>query len=146
MKVVRKSFEKDLYDKYDNPAKEALVKLLTGKGHDIVSTSENYYADVDSKYRGVLFHNEAEVKASWDSEEWPSSWAEIRIPERKRRLLRKYAGFVTFYIFNKALTKCWKIDGRKLKSSMIREAVGPNIRKGEHFYHYPYEEAELINL
>ena len=45
---VRKPFEKHLYDKYDNKAKDALVKLLEERGHKIISVSENYYADVVS--------------------------------------------------------------------------------------------------
>ena len=140
---VRKPFEKHLYDKYDNKAKDALVKLLEERGHKIISVSENYYADVVSEYKGHTFHSEAEVKTAWTGE-WPNSWDEIRIPERKSRLIAKYNGCVDFYIFDNNIEQCWRIEGRKLTADMVKPAFGRNIRSGETFYHYPYKDAELL--
>ena len=47
-KPTRKPFEKHLYDRFDNPAKSALVSILENEGHDIPNLKENYYADVES--------------------------------------------------------------------------------------------------
>ena len=142
---VRKPFEKHLYDRFDNPAKSALVALLEQEGHDIPNLKENYYADVESFKEGVVQYSEAEVKQGWD-EEWPEDWAEIRIPERKTRLLTKYNYNVTFYVFNKHIDRCWRITGEQLKNCEIKEATGRYIRKGEMFFHIPYKEAELVVL
>ena len=142
---MRKPFEQHLYEKYDNPAKSKLIELLTLRGHNIKSVAENYYADVVSEKDGMVVHSEAEVKTGWE-DEWPESWQEIRIPERKRRLLAKYKGNVGFYVFNKSLSKCWHIKGSQMKEDTIRVATGRNIREGEMFFHIDYRDAELINL
>ena len=84
---VRKPFEKHLYDRFDNPAKSALVSILENEGHDIPNLKENYSADVESIKDDVTHYSEAEVKQGWD-EDWPEHWTEIRIPERKTRLLK----------------------------------------------------------
>ena len=143
--AYRKPFEKDLYDAYDNPAKVALVSILEADGHDVKATSENYYADVESVYDGVVHYSEAEVKRAWQ-EAWPESWTEIRIPERKSRLIKKYNGNVTFYVFNTDVTQCWKIKGKDLTADLLKRAFGRNIRSGELFYHYPYINAELVKV
>ena len=49
---VRKQFRRSLYEAYDTPAKEALVAILEAKGHTLVNTEEDYYADVVSTKGG----------------------------------------------------------------------------------------------
>ena len=141
--TVRKPFEQHLYDKYDNPAKSKLIELLISRGHDIKNVAENYYADVVSEKDGTVYHSEAEVKTGWE-DTWPVSWTEIRIPERKSRLLAKYKGNVSFFIFNNSLSKCWHIKGSQMTDDTIRVATGKNIREGEMFFHIDYHDAELI--
>jgi len=142
---MRKPFEQHLYDKHDNPAKEKLVSLLENTGHTIRNVSENYYADVVSEKDGNTVYSEAEVKTAWKAE-WPTDWEEIRIPERKKRLLDKYKGNVNFYVFNNDLSQCWLIKGSQMKDDTIKPAFGKYIRKGEKFFHINYNEAELITL
>ena len=142
---MRKPFEQHLYDKHDNPAKEKLVSLLKDAGHTIKNVSENYYADVVSEKNGSTVYSEAEVKTAW-KEEWPEDWTEIRIPERKQRLLDKYNRNVNFYVFNNDLTQCWLIKGSQMGNHTIKPAFGKYIRKGEKFFHISYTDAELITL
>lgn len=141
--TVRKPFCKDLYSTYDNTAKAALITILKADGHTIEQVEENYYADVVSVKDGVTYHNEAEVKRAW-GDEWPTSWTDIRIPERKSRLLKKYKGNVNFYVFNNDLSQCWHIKGAQLTEESLAVANGFNILRGEKFFHVPYKEAELI--
>lgn len=143
--AVRKPFEQHLYDAYDNPAKAALVSILEARGHTIDRVSENFYADVVSTLDGETYYSEAEVKLAW-TDEWPSTWTDIRIPERKSRLIKKYNGNVTFYVFNKDVTQCWEIKGTDLSDQHIRKAFGKKIRSGEMFYHFPYKEATLVKV
>lgn len=148
MKGVRKSFNRALYEAYDDKAKQALVSYLTNKNHTIVNTEENYYVDVISQKHGYTYFNEAEVKVSWDGD-WPEHWAEIRIPARKQRLLDKYEGtngVLNFYVFRKDLKQAWRIRDTLLTEDSLKEAKGRNIRKGELFFHIPFTSAELINL
>lgn len=148
MKPVRKSFNRALYEAYDQKAKEALVKHLVGKQHTIVNTEENYFVDVVSQKHGYTYFNEAEVKVAWDGD-WPTHWTEIRIPERKQRLLNKYEGengVLNFYVFRKDLKQAWRIKDTLLTQESLKEARGRNIRKGELFFHVPYTKAEMVEI
>ena len=146
--VVRKKFSRALYEAYDKAAKDSLIKLLKDKGHTIVTQKENYHVDVVSQKDGYTYFNEAEVKVAWDGD-WPPSWREIRIPERKQRLLDKYDGengVLNFYVFRKDLKQAWRIKDTCLTQDSLGEARGRNIRKGELFFHIPYTSAQLLEL
>lgn len=148
MTKVRKQFSPALYEAYDQPAKVALIKILQSQGHDIVAAKEDYYADIKSTKNGVDYFNEAEVKLGWGGE-WNTTWTEIRIPERKARLLEKYRevnGVLNFYIFRKDFKQAWRIKDSQLTKESLREAKGRYIKKGEQFFHIPYTEAELIEV
>lgn len=146
--VVRKKFSRALYEAYDKAAKDSLIKLLKDKGHTIVTQEENYHVDVVSQKDGYTYFNEAEVKVAWDGD-WPEHWKEIRIPERKQRLLDKYQGengVLNFYVFRKDLKQAWRIRDYLLTKESLKEAKGRYIRKGELFFHIPFTNAELIIL
>ncbi len=146
--AVRKKFSRALYEAYDNQAKEALVSYLTKKDHVLVNTEENYHVDIISQKHGYTYFNEAEVKVAW-SGDWPEHWKEIRIAERKQRLLNKYQGekgVLNFYVFRKDLKQVWRIKDTLLTKESLGEAKGKYIKPGELFFHIPYTEAELINL
>jgi len=145
---IRKQFSRALYDAYDAPAKTTLVQYLQSVGHEITNAEEDYNVDVVSTKKDYTYFNEAEVKVAW-SGDWPTHWAEIRIPERKGRLIEKYEGengVLNFYVFRKDLKQVWRIKDTSLTKERLREAYGRNIVKGEKFYHIPYTEAELINV
>ena len=146
--MIKRQFSKALYDAYDAPAKTTLVQYLQSVGHEITNAEENYNVDVVSTKKDYTYFNEAEVKVAW-SGDWPTHWAEIRIPERKGRLIEKYEGengVLNFYVFRKDLKQVWRIKDTSLTKERLREARGRNIMKGEKFYHIPYTEAELINV
>ena len=147
MTAVRKNFSRALYQAYDKKAKDTLVDLLESKGHTIVNTEENYFVDVVSQKDGYTYFNEAEVKVAWDGD-WPTHWKEIRIPERKQRLLDKYEGnngVLNFYVFREDMKQVWRIKDTLLTKESLAEAKGRYIQKGELFFHIPYTEAELVN-
>ena len=147
-KPIRKAFNRALYEAYDKKAKDALVSHLKAKDHVIVNTEENYFVDVVSQKHGLTFLNEAEVKVAWTGD-WPTNWKEIRIPERKQRLLDKYEGddgVLNFYVFREDLKQAWRIKDTLLTRESLGEAKGRYIRPGELFFHIPYTKAELIQL
>lgn len=146
--ATRRQFSRALYDAYDAPAKQKLVQYLIDSGHSIENDKETYQVDVVSTKKDYTYFNEAEVKVAWKGD-WPSHWAEIRIPARKGRLIEKYEGengVLNFYIFRSDLKQVWRIKDTSLTDERLREAFGRNIVKGEQFYHIPYTEAELIDL
>ena len=149
MTAVRKQFNKALYEAYDAPARNALVLYLEDNGHTVINNEENYNVDVISKKGAYTYYNEAEVKTAWKSD-WPSHWAEVRIPERKQRLLEMYKSspfsVLNFYIFRPDFKQAWRIKDTLLTQDSLKEAKGRYIQKGEKFFHIPYTSAELIKL
>ena len=149
MTAVRKQFNKALYEAYDAPARNALVLYLEDNGHTVINNEENYNVDVISKKGAYTYYNEAEVKTAWKGD-WPSHWAEVRIPERKQRLLEMYKSspfsVLNFYIFRPDFKQAWRIKDTLLTQDSLKEAKGRYIQKGEKFFHIPYTQAELINL
>ena len=148
MVAGRKSFSRADYEAYDSPAREALVTYLEAKGHTIVNNEENFNVDVVSQKSGYTYFNEAEVKTAWTSD-WPVEWKEIRIPERKQRLLDKHSsenGVLNFYVFRPDFKQAWRIKDTQLTQDSLRVARGRYITHGEKFFHIPFVEAELVNL
>jgi hypothetical protein len=135
-------FDQERYDKFDGKAKNALVSYLEQEGHSIKSAVEDYHADVTSTRQGATYYSEAEVKTAW-KEAWPKDWAELRIPARKARLLKRHS-IITFYVFRNDLQECWVVKGEQLTLDSLKEAYGPKISKGEMFFHIPVKEAKLI--
>jgi len=148
MTGFRKPFSKALYKAYDEPARNALVGYLEAKGHTIVSNEENYNVDVVSQKNGLTYFNEVEVKTAWVGD-WNTNWKEIRLPERKQRLLDKHKssdGVLNFYIFRPDFKQAWRIKDTLLTQDSLKEAVGRYIQKGERFFHIPYTSAESVKL
>ena len=143
--MIKHPFNKSWYDKYDNVAKDTLVTYLKGVGHDVGEVKEDYNVDVVSTKKDFTYFNEAEVKRAWKGD-WPNHWAEIRIPERKKKLLSKHKGNLKFYVFRNDMKQVWCIDSTQLTDDKLKEARGRNIMKGEQFYHVPYVEAQLIKV
>ena len=149
---VRKPFNKTLYDIADTKAKKHMVGWLKEHDHSNISTNETYYFDivctVDGDLPRLLY--EVEIKNSWRGD-WPDSWEEIRIPERKRRLLDKWKeecpdDVLTFVVFRNDCKKAWHIDGSTLLECEVREAPNRNIQKGEKFFHIPTRDAYLMDM
>lgn len=141
-----RGFSKRDYEAFDAPARNALAAFLESKGHTIISNEENYGVDVVSQKGGHTYCNEAEVKTGWKGD-WPVTWEEIRIPQRKQRLLDKHEdGFLNFYVFRSDLKQAWRIKDTLLTQDSLREAKGRFISKGEKFFHIPFTKAELVEL
>ena len=149
--TVRKPFDKALFDLADTKAKKHMVGWLKEQGYTNIATNETYYFDiictVDDLPR-LLY--EVEIKYSWKGD-WPDSWREIRIPERKRRLLDKWKeespdDVLTFVVFRDDCKKAWHIDGATLLECEVKEAPNRNIRKGEKFFHIPTSDAYLVDM
>jgi hypothetical protein len=144
--MIKRPFSKALYEAYDAPARNALVIYLEDNGHTIVNNQENYNVDVVSQKNGLTYYNEVEVKTAWKGD-WPTHWAEVRLPERKKRLKEKHTdGVLNFYIFRPDFKQAWRIKDTLLTDESLREAKGRYIVKGEKFFHIPYNQAELVVL
>ena len=148
MSSVRKAFDKSLYNAYDSPARDALITYLESDWHTILSSEEDFNVDVISQKGDTIYFSEVEVKTAWKGE-WPSSWHEIRIPERKQRLLDKHLiqnGVLNFYIFRPDFKQAWRIKDTLLTQESLKVVSNRFIANNEKFFHISYKDAELINL
>ena len=141
---MKRPFDPALYKTYDKPGREALVSLLEQWGHEILNVEENYNADITSTKDGKDHYSEAEIKTAWKGD-WPEKWAEVRIPGRKARLLSKHDE-VTFYVFSNDCSRVWVIKGDQLDSRRLKPAFGPNIYRGELFFHVPVTEIQEVRF
>ena len=140
----RKPFSQELYNQFDGSMKKVLSEYLVKNGHSIVSDKEDYGVDIISEKDGNLFYSEGEVNNIWYSR-WPRGRGDIRIPERKSKLLEKHDD-IDFYIFNRILDRFCRVNSKFLKKDSLRVVEGPNIITGEQFFHIPYEKAEFIYI
>ena len=141
--MVRKPFSKALYDKADGKAKEIVRTYLQKQGHILKEDVEEYYCDIE----GEKGHGwEVEIKYSWKGE-WPSSWMDVRIPHRKKRLIdKKGKENITFYVLNSRCDQAWEIRGDVVYEAYVTEVSNRFVPKGELFYSIFVSQAKRILL
>ena len=146
-----RKFDKQSYMANDARAKKAIVSYLVANKFTDIEAKEDYYFDVSAKKDKDYFF-EVEVKNQWGSS-WNPSWKEVRIPERKRRLIDKknkeYPDHdLYFVVFNTDCSQAWFIKDDTVSSSTVgtiqnsRRVGEPHLR--EPFFHIPTEQAKLI--
>lgn len=149
-----RSFDKESYLQNDARAKSAWINYLDKKGFDIVSDKEDFMFDLVTTKENEKYLFELEVKNQW-SKEWPEDWQEIRIPERKSRLIDAWIKLydhskLFFIILNTDLSKAWSIDAMTVKNSNVGKIKNSKKKEGLHlqepFFHVPKENATKIRL
>jgi len=141
--IRRKKFSQELYDKSDRKAKDIMRSYLESEGHSLLKDEERYSCDIEGK-DGQGW--EVEIKYSW-KKEWPSSWRDVRIAYRKKRLLeRKGADNITFYVLNSMCEEAWEITGQAVSEAEVIEVSNSLIPRGELFYSIPISKANKISV
>ena len=149
--AVNRKFRPSSYRRNDNLAKETIISCLEDEGHELVTREEDYSSDITSIKNNNTYYSEVEMKNQWKGD-WNPSWAEIRIPYRKHKLLNKFKAldepksFLHFYVLRGDCEYTWRISSKLLEESEVKEANGFRIEKGEYFFHVPFEKAELVQL
>ena len=146
-----RKFQPQSYKENDSKGKIAITNYLDNIGHTIIDTKEDYSFDIKSEKNGCMYYSEVEMKNQWTGD-WNPSWTDIRIPYRKHRLINKYTQlqgdktFCNFYIIRRDCQKAWRIKDYQLTKECAKEIWLSNAGRYEHFFHIPYQEAELVNL
>ena len=146
-----RKFDKQSYMANDERAKKAIVSYLVANKFTDIEAKEDYYFDVSAKKDKDYFF-EVEIKNQWGSS-WNPNWKEVRIPERKRRLIDKknkeYPDHdLYFVVFNTDCSQAWFIKDDTVSSSTVgtiqnsRRVGEPHLK--EPFFHIPTEQAKLI--
>jgi hypothetical protein len=149
-----RTFDRQSYNQNDGRAKKAMVDYLKSLSFEDIEAKEDFYFDVSAKKDKNYFF-EVEIKNQWGSS-WNPSWKEVRIPERKSRLMkRKEKDYpdhdLYFVIFNTDCTQAWFIKDTDVDDSSVgtiqnsrQPKDSPHLR--EPFFHIPVEKAKLIQI
>ena len=142
-----KLFNRELYDRTDGIAKEAIQKYLIQNKHIVLTTKENYSCDIESiSEDGTLCFSEVEIKFSWEGE-WPKDWEDVRIPYRKQKLLDKIGRNLTFYVFRADCAEAWAISDTVIKEhASIKEVPNRYVPEGEKFFSIPVRNIYKITI
>jgi hypothetical protein len=146
--MYRKEFENNLYQTYDPMAKKALSRLLRKRGHEVLDTKENFGADIKAKINGKEHYCEVEVKRGWEGK-WPMHWTDVRIPERKQRLLKQHSedlSRLSFFVFAMDMQRVWRIPAKYLTRDLLKHVYSPNIAEEELFFCVPLIYARLYEV
>ena len=145
--TLTKPFDRKLYDQTDGKAKRKIKKYLRSKNHIVHDSKEDYKCDVKSiSSGGIVTFSEVEIKLSWEGE-WPTSWKDVRIPYRKKKLLDSIESNLTFYIFRKDCKEMWIIPDYIIKEKgVVVEVPNRYVKEGEQFYSIPVEYINKTKL
>jgi len=145
MKGVRKKFEKDLYDKFDGPAKEAMRIHLEHEGHIVTVPPEDYGVDLHSKLGDLVMYHEVEVSQGWKSSVHPFLLGSI--PERKIRLKAMKSGLpLYFWMLRLDLRRAVVFGSYCLKDKYLVEVPNRKVPEGEYFYRIPKTMGKEFDL
>ena len=147
-------FDRQSYKENDARAKKAMVGYLTTNKFNDIIDKEDYYFDVSANKKNRKFFFEVEIKNQWGVQ-WPDTWKEVRIPERKQRLInRKEKDYpeheLYFVIFNTDCSQAWFIEDKDVDSSSVgtiqnsTKTNAPHLK--EPFFHIPVDKANLIQI
>ena len=147
-------FDRQSYKENDARAKKAMVGYLTANKFKDIVDKEDYYFDVSANKKDRKFFFEVEIKNQWGVQ-WPDTWKEVRIPERKQRLInRKEKDYpeheLYFVIFNTDCSQAWFIKDKNVDASSVgtiqnsTKTNAPHLK--EPFFHIPVDKAKLIQI
>jgi len=147
-------FDRQSYKENDARAKKAMVGYLTANKFNDIVDKEDYYFDVSANKKDRKFFFEVEIKNQWGVQ-WPDTWKEVRIPERKQRLInRKEKDYpeheLYFVIFNTDCSQAWFIEDKNVDDSSVgtiqnsTKTNAPHLK--EPFFHIPVDKAKLIQI
>ena len=147
-------FNRASYIRNDARAKAALIPYLESEGYSNISSKENFLFDIHSEKEGKLKLFEVEIKNQW-RDSWNPLWEEIRIPQRKMRLITNWEtehpeSEFTFVVLNYNCKQAWFIPAGIVKESKVdtiknsRRVGEPHLK--EPFFHIPLEEAVLKEI
>ena len=151
MKHNNRKFDLKSYNDNDERAKQAIITYLHKNNYLNIEDKEDFYFDVIASKENKFTFFEVEIKNQWWNN-WNTAWKEIRIPERKRRLIQKWRNEfpnynLTFVIFNTNCSKAWFIDGDTVAQAPVgtiqnsKRIGAPHLK--EPFFHIPIEQASL---
>jgi hypothetical protein len=144
--MATKRFDKELHDIYDKMGRD-IVK-------DFVSLNWGMEARCNPKVRGIdllLYtrdgvlagYAEVEVRLSWKTLEFP--YADLNVPERKRKLLNQDLP-TFFFSINKDGTALFHCGSDVVLKSKVEEVRNKHVFRDEQFFKVPLDKLNYVIL
>lgn len=135
----RKRFDKELYQQYDQQAKDSTKIVLSNMGYKVWDHPNRYKQDLlFSDSFGEEFAAECEVKLVWNSMPFP--YESVQLPERKKKFFDRDT---LFFIWNKPLTHAITFWSHQVQDLEPVEVPNKYVYKGEYFYQVPMSMTEI---
>lgn len=135
----RKRFDRELFQKYDQLARDVTTKYLQSIGYEVTEHPDRYAQDLIAYGTYKDFCVECEVKLVWEVSEFP--YPNVQLPERKKKFFNVPT---QFFIWNKPLEHAmtfWSYDVATLEPV---EVPNKYVYAGEYFYQVPMEMVERV--
>lgn len=140
MEGAYKKFDKALYKKYDESAKDRTKKFLRSRGYEVKDHPNKYAQDLVATKDESEFLVECEVKLVWDKPKFP--FDTIQLPERKKKFFKKRT---VFFIWNKALDDAIYFWSDHVKHIKPIEVKNKFVKSGELFYQIPLDKTNQVS-
>jgi hypothetical protein len=137
MKGAYKDFDPDLYNEFDDPAKQAMRVHLLNSGHQkVVVPPEDFGPDLYSLLDGFKMYHEVEVNNVWHKNEFPFDTGSV--PERKKRLANLCKTYpLYFWRMRSDLKRAVVFSSVYLRHEYLVEVKNKYVGEGEYFYRIP---------
>ena len=140
MTVVRKRFDRELFDKCDDPARQATADYLESIGLEVRDHPNRYAQDLIASDDTQEFLVECEVKRVWTTHDFP--YDTVQLPERKSKFFDQST---QFFIWNKDFVTAMTFWSDDIKDLTPVEVPNKYMYKDEYFFQVPMELVEQVD-
>lgn len=139
MTAQRKRFDRDLFQKYDQLARDVTTKYLQSIGYEVTEHPDRYAQDLIAYGTDKDFCVECEVKLVWEVSEFP--YPNVQLPERKKKF---FSVPTQFFIWNKPLEHAMTFWSHDVATLEPVEVPNKYVYAGEYFYQVPMEMIQKV--
>ena len=139
MTAQRKRFDRDLFQKYDQLARDVTTKYLQSIGYEVTEHPDRYAQDLIAYGTDNDFCVECEVKLVWEVSEFP--YPNVQLPERKKKFFNVPT---QFFIWNKPLEHAMTFWSHDVATLDPVEVPNKYVYAGEYFYQVPMEMIKKV--
>lgn len=148
MKYKAREFNKESYDRNDSYAKGLFVEFIEERGHEVVSSKEDYNHDIVTTMGGSTYYFEVEVKRNYPfTDAWSYKFDTVSFLGRKKRLHDVHP---FYYVIICKETEWFVVCESKdiFKSEYAEKLfIDTKDRKGEdEMYRVPKDKCKFFNI
>jgi len=130
----RKRFDRELYKKYDQLARDVTTAYLESLGYEVSEHPDRYAQDLIAFTPDSEFCVECEVKLVWETDNFP--YPNVQLPERKKKF---FNAPTQFFIWNKPMQHAMTFWSHDVATLEPVEVPNKYVYSGEYFYQIPMD-------